>query len=86
MPTIGYGNTYYPNGVKVKMTDKPITKGTAHSYLIAVISQFEDKVNKRLTVSVSQNQFDALVSHYLIQGERYIGLLILVRFKKQLNG
>ena len=63
LPTIGYGNTYYPNGVKVKMTDKPITKGTAHSYLIAVVTQFEDKVNKRLTVSVSQNQFDALVSH-----------------------
>lgn len=27
------------------------------------LAKYEDKVNKRLTVSVSQNQYDALVSH-----------------------
>ena len=26
VPTIGYGNTYYPNGKKVTLKDKPITK------------------------------------------------------------
>lgn len=61
--TIGYGNTYYPNGTKVKITDKEITKDNAHAMLISVVAQFEDKVNKRLTVNVSQNQYDALVSH-----------------------
>ncbi len=33
VPTIGYGTTRYPNGVKVTMTDPPIDKGIALIYL-----------------------------------------------------
>lgn len=29
VPTIGYGSTFYPSGIKVTMNDKPITQATA---------------------------------------------------------
>ena len=62
VPTIGYGNTYYPNGVKVKLGDK-ITQSQAEELLIDILKKFEAIVNRKLKVKVSQNQFDALVSH-----------------------
>ena len=62
MPTIGYGNTYYPNGVKVKLGDK-ISQEQAEELLKDILKKFEAIVNRKLKVKVSQNQFDALVSH-----------------------
>ena len=61
--SIGYGNTYYENGTKVKLTDNPISIERADELFAAILKKFEDKVNNRLTVEVSQNQFDAIVSH-----------------------
>jgi lysozyme len=29
IPTIGYGNTFYPDGTKVTMQDKPLSKEVA---------------------------------------------------------
>lgn len=61
IPTIGYGNTYYENGSKVKMGDS-ITKERADSLFELVLKQFENAVNKAVKVQLTQNQFDALVS------------------------
>lgn len=63
IPTIGYGSTFYPDGKRVTMEDAPISEEDAEKMLTKVVVFFEDYVEKRLTVSVNQNQFDALVSH-----------------------
>lgn len=62
-PTIGYGSTFYPDGRRVKFTDKSISKEEAEKLLIDTIKPFERKVNRMVTVPITQNQFDALVSH-----------------------
>jgi lysozyme len=60
--TIGYGNTFYENNAKVKEGDK-ITKERAESLLSNLLPKFEDVVNKKVSVPLHQNQFDALVSY-----------------------
>jgi lysozyme len=62
VPTIGYGNTYYLNGTKVKLGDK-ISQEQAEELLKDILKKFEAIVNRKLKVKVNQNQFDALVSH-----------------------
>lgn len=62
-PTIGYGSTFYPDGTPVKMTDSPITDEQAEQLLIDTLKPFERKVNRSVKVKLTQNQFDALVSH-----------------------
>lgn len=44
VPTIGYGATYYPDGLKVKMTDKPITEREAADMLRAMLKGFMSAV------------------------------------------
>lgn len=66
--TIGYGNTYYPNGRKVKKTDPAITKEEAHKLKMDIINRdFAAAVNIMLADQIEkgkikQYQFDALVS------------------------
>ena len=60
--TIGYGNTFYEDGKKVKVGDK-ITKQRAEELLANLLPKFEAIVNKKVTVPLAQNQFDALVSY-----------------------
>lgn len=62
VPTIGYGNTFYPSGAKVTMRDKPITQETAFWMLKQVADMFARDVDKLVTSNVNQNQFNALVS------------------------
>lgn len=68
IPTIGYGNTYYLDGRKVKMTDKPISQSEAKALKLAIINQdFAPAINLMFADEISQgkinqNQFDALVS------------------------
>ena len=62
IPTIGYGNTYYPNGKKVTMQDKELTKETANELFKITLAYFEDQVNELLKRQLTQNQFNALVS------------------------
>ena len=62
VPTIGYGTTRYYNGVKVSMSDLPITKEKAIEYLMHDVFQFELAVDAMAVDSVTQNQFNALVS------------------------
>ena len=62
VPTIGYGNTYYPNGKKVTLKDKPITKEYAIEIFKFIADLFAKDVNRLLKTTVTQNQFNALVS------------------------
>jgi len=62
VPTIGYGNTFYLNGKKVTMLDKPITKNEALEMFKVIADGFARQVEKKLTKPVNQNQFNALVS------------------------
>ncbi|WP_312394760.1 lysozyme [Chryseobacterium sp.] len=63
IPTIGYGNTYYPGGKKVTMKDAAITKEKGVELFSAVLPAYEKIVNNKAKVLLTQNQFDALVSH-----------------------
>jgi lysozyme len=60
--TIGYGNTFYEDGSKVKPGDI-ITKQRAEELFSNLLPRFESIVNKNIKVLINQNQFDALVSH-----------------------
>jgi len=62
VPTIGYGTTRYYNGVKVSMSDLPITKEKAIEYLMHDLHNFELAVDALAVDTVTQNQFNALVS------------------------
>jgi lysozyme len=58
--TIGAGNTFYEGGVKVKGTDKPITKERAFELYLNIAKPFTDTVNAGLKVPVTQNQWNSL--------------------------
>ena len=62
IPTIGYGNTYYPNGKKVQLTDEPITQSIADKLLESLLPPYEKAVDSFCRDDINQNQFDALVS------------------------
>ena len=62
VPTIGYGTTVYPNGIKVKLSDQKITQQLAESFLQFHVNAIEKDVSRLVKVILSQNQFDALVS------------------------
>ena len=62
VPTIGYGNTYYENGVRVKMSDPPISKDRALSLFLNILSFYEKAVWSNTRDDINQSQFDALVS------------------------
>ena len=62
VPTIGYGNTYYLNGKKVTLLDKPITELEAFEMFKEIADNFADKVSKLVTAPVDQNQFNSLCS------------------------
>jgi len=59
--TIGWGNTTYSNGSKVKMGDI-LTQETADKLLLEEASKFWNKVESLVSVEVSRNQLRALTS------------------------
>ena len=59
--TIGYGNTFYPDGRKVKEGDV-ITQGEADNLLLSILDHFEKSTDSFTIDEISQHQFDALVS------------------------
>ena len=62
IPTIGYGNTFYEDGSKVKMGDK-ITKERAIELFENVLeNNFASQVKRLIKSRVTNNQFSALVS------------------------
>jgi lysozyme len=62
IPTIGYGNTYYPNGKRVTLLDDPITKEQAFEMFKIIANRFAKRVDDLVTSKINQNQFNALVS------------------------
>jgi lysozyme len=60
--TIGYGATYYPNGVRVTMQDKAITEAQASTMLMNMLGIYEKAVDSFTRDDINQNQFDALVA------------------------
>jgi len=60
--TIGYGNTYYPNGTKVKITDQKITKEYANEILAHTADEFAEDVLKLVKSKITINQLNALTS------------------------
>ena len=62
IPTIGFGNTFYEDGRKVKLGDQ-ISKTDALKLLEVVANRdFADKIFPSIKVKVTQRQFDAMVS------------------------
>lgn len=60
VPTIGYGTTYYSNGTKVTLQDKPITRETADALLLNyVINEIYPHIRDLI---LTDNQKEALVS------------------------
>ena len=60
--TIGWGNTFYENGTKVKLGDQ-ISKTDALKLLEVIANRdFADKIFPSIKVKVTQSQFDAMVS------------------------
>ena len=63
VPTIGYGTTRYPNGIKVSLNDEPITDKECDEYLRHfVVGVCERSIKENVLVPLTQNQFDALIS------------------------
>jgi lysozyme len=62
VPTIGYGNTFYEDGSKVKMGDK-ISKQRAEELFINIANRsFAEPIRKMFPKSnLTENQFSALV-------------------------
>ena len=62
IPTIGYGNTFWQDGRKVRLGEQ-ISKSKALELLEFVANKdFADKIFPLIKVEVNQNQFDAMVS------------------------
>lgn len=62
VPTIALGNTYYLDGRKVTMQDKPLTLQQAKELGAITANRFAADVNKAVKSKINQNQFNALVS------------------------
>lgn len=60
--TIGYGSTYYENGVKIRMSDPPLSEKRADAMLRNILRHYELGVDSMTGDDITQNQFDALVS------------------------
>jgi lysozyme len=59
--TIGIGCTYYEDGTRVKITDKPITKERAYKLFKTILIPYEKQVWSTTRDDITQNQFNALV-------------------------
>jgi lysozyme len=60
--TIGWGNVFYPSGIKVTMQDKPISLATASWMFRTIADRFAVDVDKLIKANINQNQFNAIAS------------------------
>jgi lysozyme len=60
--TIGWGNIFYPSGIKVTMQDKPISLATANWMFRTIADRFAVDVDKLIKANLNQNQFNAITS------------------------
>lgn len=61
-PTLGYGSRYKMNGKEVTMKDSAVTLTEAEELLDYSLGTYESAVDNLVTVPLTQNQYDALVS------------------------
>ena len=61
IPTIGWGNTFYENGTRVKLGDV-ITQERADRLFLNVLSMFIKGVDQLVHSNINENQRGALVS------------------------
>ena len=59
--TIGWGNTFYENGSKVKQGDV-ITRERADALLLMIVNKFRNEMRPLITKPLTVNQESALVS------------------------
>lgn len=62
MIAIGFGNTYYENGIQVTKKDPSIDFNRAIELFRFTLIPYEKYINTACTKDINQNQFDALVS------------------------
>lgn len=67
IPTIGYGTTIYPTGVKVTMYDNPIDEATAKGYIEHHVAENIEPFLNTLE-GLNQNQYDSLCSFCYNEG------------------
>ena len=85
--TIGYGSTRYRDGNRVKPDDKLTNEIQAESLLINTLAPYENAVNEDVKVTLTQNQYDALLSFTYNEGTGALAassLLALLNQKKYL--
>ncbi len=89
VPTIGYGNTYYTDGRKVKMSDKPLSRAEAKELKLVIINQdFAPAVRRAIQgvpIPITQGMFDAMVSLAYNIGAGAFAKSSVVRHLKQGN-
>ncbi len=86
IPTIGYGNTFYENGIKVTMLDHSISEERATELLMNILTRFEQCVDSYCIDTINQNQFDALVSFsYNVGTEALRSSTLLKKLNKNIN-
>ena len=62
VPTIGYGSTFYADGSKITMNDKPISKYLAFEMFKTIADKFTVGVLKCVKKEINQNMLNSLVS------------------------
>lgn len=62
VPTIGYGNTMYENGGRVKMDDCKIDRARGEELLLNFVKKVEKQVRKVVLVKLTDYQLAALIS------------------------
>ena len=82
VPTIGLGNTYYEDGKKVTLADKPITVERAEQLFYNIAKEKGTSVNKLVKTELTQYQWDVALSLCWQYGA---GWLAKSLFLKQIN-
>jgi len=78
--TIGYGSTYYEDGKRVRLTDKPISEYEASCLMEDVLVHFERSVDAFTRDDITQNEFDALVCFAYNCGTHALNKSTLLKF------
>lgn len=65
--TIGYGNTFWEDGRRVQWGET-ITKARAESLFTSILQRFETDLSGLITASLTQSQWDALLSYTYNRG------------------
>lgn len=62
VPTIGWGNTEWPDGRKVSMQDPPISQAEADALFLVFLNRFADKVFALIPAGTAPKQAAACIS------------------------